>query len=152
METQNKAHLPLWLRLSTRQLGTIAGALLLLGVVCAALTWALGSYTHATLLKVTQHREAAARLLSDVKDLETGERGFVITAQPDYLVPYTTAEAALDGDIAALSAHGITETDVLLAVAGKRRFAAHVIQTEHTVGREAARALILSGVDKAELR
>ena len=33
------------------------------------------------------------RLISEVKDLETGERGFVLVGSEDYLTPYTAALA-----------------------------------------------------------
>jgi len=44
------------------------------------------------------------RLLSEVKDLETGERGFVLVGSEDYLTPYTLALGKLETELAALGA------------------------------------------------
>ena len=42
---------------------------------------------------------ATETLLSTLKDAETGERGFLLTNDPDYLQPYDAARARLDGDL-----------------------------------------------------
>jgi methyl-accepting chemotaxis protein len=44
-------------------------------------------------------RAAFARLLSDAKDAETGQRGYLLTGEDSYLAPYQTARNALTGDL-----------------------------------------------------
>ena len=43
---------------------------------------------------------ATERLLSSLKDVETGQRGFVITGRDDYLVPYEAGRDAVSSDLA----------------------------------------------------
>ena len=43
---------------------------------------------------------ATERLLSSLKDVETGQRGFVITGRDDYLVPYEAGRDAVASDLA----------------------------------------------------
>src|SRR4051812_46756488 len=53
------------------------------------------------------HRDAiyhADRLLSTVKDAETGQRGFVITGDESYLEPYEAALRQIEGEIDQLQA------------------------------------------------
>ena len=54
-----------------------------------------------------QVRIELADLLSELKDAETGQRGFLLTGHEDYLVPYTTAKAALAGEFTI--AHGLID-------------------------------------------
>ena len=42
------------------------------------------------------------QVLGDLKDAETGQRGFVITGEDEYLAPYQNATNAIDTDLAAL--------------------------------------------------
>ena len=41
-------------------------------------------------------------LLSDLKDAETGQRGFLLTGRPDYLGPYTAARSSVPRAVAAV--------------------------------------------------
>jgi CHASE3 domain sensor protein len=43
-------------------------------------------------------------VLKDVTDMETGQRGYLLTADPDYLQPYTHAKDRLEADFASLRA------------------------------------------------
>ena len=43
-------------------------------------------------------------LLSDLKDAETGQRGYLLIGKPSYLLPYTNAQAAVPEDVATLNA------------------------------------------------
>lgn len=61
---------------------------------------------------------SAERLLSSAKDIETGTRGFLLTARPEYLAPYTEAASAIETRIAALQAQ--IESNLGLAGAMKR--------------------------------
>ena len=47
-----------------------------------------------------QVKESLERLLSDLKDAETGQRGYLLTGDPVYLEPYNSAVRAIAGDMA----------------------------------------------------
>ncbi len=54
--------------------------------------------------QVTAVQLASERLLSSLKDAETGERGYLLTGDPAYLEPYEAARTRLDADFARLDA------------------------------------------------
>ncbi len=93
---------------------------------------------------------SAERLLSALKDVETGERGFVLTGDDRYLEPYRFGGEGADREMATLSA-GRGTTNLAGAVAEKRAFAASVIETRRSQGSEAGRALVQTGADKASM-
>jgi signal transduction histidine kinase/DNA-binding response OmpR family regulator len=77
--------------------------LLLLGVGWAALT--TGAQLAGTLREVTQLQEATKRLsvlLAHTVDLETGQRGYLLTGDELYLQPYRAAEAEITSDFRAV--------------------------------------------------
>jgi methyl-accepting chemotaxis protein len=76
-------------------------ALFVVGVVAYRSLDALISASHA----VTASNQVKARLadlLSELKDAETGQRGFVITAEESYLEPYTNGTTAAPRTLAEL--------------------------------------------------
>ena len=93
-------------------------------------------------------------LLSALKDLETGERGFALTGVDAYLQPYNQANAILDEAlaqaVAATKSSGAPDNLAAL-VQTKRAFAAEVIAARRQSGLDAATALILSGGDKTSM-
>lgn len=52
--------------------------------------------------KATQQQAQLADLLSDFQDLETGQRGYVMTGREEFLEPYTAASTAIPQAITAL--------------------------------------------------
>ena len=58
--------------------------------------------------QVTAVQLASERLLSSLKDAETGERGYLLTGDPAYLEPYEAARTRLDTDFARLDAAPLT--------------------------------------------
>jgi signal transduction histidine kinase len=50
-----------------------------------------------------QVTESLERLLSDLKDAETGQRGYLLTDDPVYLEPYNSAVSSIAGDLARVS-------------------------------------------------
>jgi signal transduction histidine kinase/CHASE3 domain sensor protein/DNA-binding response OmpR family regulator len=50
-------------------------------------------------LHTYQVKEQAHKILSDVLNAETGQRGYLLTHRPDYLVPYETGITAVNRDI-----------------------------------------------------
>lgn len=82
--------------------------------VAVLLIWALGAFTYFTLHELTATgleadraqnvRYEAERLLSLLKDAETGQRGFIITGDDAYLEPYEAAKTQTHEVLAALHA------------------------------------------------
>jgi CHASE3 domain sensor protein len=54
---------------------------------------------------------ATETLLSTLKDAETGERGYLLTDDRDYLQPYDAARARLDGDLDRIDAAALGVPD-----------------------------------------
>ncbi|QCP50807.1 PAS domain S-box protein [Trinickia violacea] len=95
------------------------------------------------------------QVLSLAKDMETGQRGYVITGRPSYLEPYTAAlpnigqqfdrlAGLLSGD--ALQQVRLTELRSLLAT--KQAELAAVIAARQTGGFDAAQAIVLNDTGK----
>ena len=135
---------PGWLNVS-------AGVLLAIGLGAAA--WSLSAAHQARVLVAGENRVlvAAERLLSTLKDLETGERGYALTGEPNYLEPYENANATLDAAVAALGARGQAGSALGALVNVKREFAQRVVAARRDSGLEAATALVRSGEDKASM-
>ena len=93
------------------------------------------------------------RLLSEVKDLETGERGFVLVGSEDYLTPYTLALGKIETELAGLGATAqepVRTGGSSLAglVAQKRDFATRVVAARRDRGFDAATDLVRTGEGK----
>ncbi len=79
---------------------------ILLTVISAAITYLnVQQKKEATSLVIHNYKviEASTRLLSLLKDLEIGHRGYIITSDTIFLEPYQTALAAIDYDIDTLA-------------------------------------------------
>ena len=139
---------------SGRGLGTLAGVLLAIGV--AATIWTLAAAQAARTGIALQNRTlvAAEHLLSTLKDLETGERGYALTGVDTYLEPYQAALAGVDKEVEALMRTDAGR-DGAAGLAGlvqaKRDFAATVVAARRTAGLDAAVTLVLTGNDKATM-
>ncbi len=148
--TDRRAHDLLASLPSSRGLGVLAGALLAVGV--AATTWSLVTIQTARTEVAAQNRAlvAAERVLSTLKDLETGERGYALTGVESYLEPYEAARASLDEELATLVGDD-RDSDLIRQVQVKRDFARQVVEARRASGLDAAVALVLTGVDKASM-
>ena len=131
-------------------LGLLAGVLLAAGV--AATAWALLTAQAARTDIAGQNGTlvAAERLLSSLKDLETGERGYALIGEESYLEPYEAALATLDKEVADL-VQGERGAELARQVQVKRDFARQVIEARRAGGLDAAVALVRTGVDKASM-
>ena len=108
---------PALLREATTQLPLVGGFLLLLLVAAASVWLIVGNHRfNASVAHTLQVRSEGYRLLTLVQDAETGQRGYLLTGDPDYLAPYTlgTAQAprALR-ELEALSAHNVPQMAIL---------------------------------------
>ena len=81
-----------------------AGFLLLL-IACGLATFATISSERADkwVTHTLRVREAIIKLYSDVRDAETGQRGFLLTKDPNYLQPYARARADIPATESLLS-------------------------------------------------
>jgi PAS domain S-box-containing protein len=125
----------------------LAGALFVAGLVAATAYVVLERHTANRITDDTARIVSYERLLSALKDVETSERGFVITGGEDYLAPYAAGLARIDAERHFLSTRGSLSdlVDAKLAVA------ARVIAVRRANGRVAARDIVLGGEDKATM-
>ncbi|MGI4800639.1 MAG: response regulator [Janthinobacterium lividum] len=132
-------------------------AILLLVVALLAMAWNIGAgmQSAACVRRDAALSERAEAVLSAMKDLETGERGFLLTGVEKFLEPYQGAEARLDEYLPADPASGAVGPgdllDIRRLVSGKRDVAEQAIQIRRTQGLEAAVAFVASGQDKATM-
>lgn len=126
----------------------VAGVGLVTGAIAAILFSLLIANTRRNVAKNNRVLQIAGNLFSDLKDVETGERGYVITTDPSYLAPYYAAEGAMDVELNQLEIPEADRIQLSREVNSKRAFARQVIDTLNQEGRENARSLILSGRDK----
>ena len=132
-------------------LNIVAGVLLLagLGIAVAALV-----SDHATRLVIARENRllvTAEQLLSQLKDVETGERGFALTGEEAYLEPYDSGLAHVPGLLDALRP-GLSGKGVLAGmVSAKLGFAREVVAARRSGGVDAALALTRAGHGKVAM-
>jgi diguanylate cyclase (GGDEF)-like protein len=93
----------------------------------------------------------ALRIVEDLKDAETGQRGYLLSGRPNYLAPFTLAHRHFEDDFTAL--HQLGNDDVAIAPVAARLSAAarlKIAELDETVAleqrgdRRAALAIVLS--------
>ena len=101
---------------------------------------------------------ALERVLSQMKDAETGQRGFIITGETRYLEPYNTAVAHIDEQLALLEnlvkAEPVQRArvpELKKVIALRMKTLNEGIVARNTTGFETARDLIASNRGKAEM-
>ena len=128
----------------------LTGAFLMASLVIAG--WAY-SRDHGHQRAIEHDRSlivTTERLLSALKDVETGERGFVITGRESYLDPYKTGVAAVPADEARTAALvGLNADKLDGLVAARLKEATEVIDDYRQQGAGAGAARIDSGHGKA---
>jgi signal transduction histidine kinase/CHASE3 domain sensor protein len=105
---------PVGVRLTTRQrlgaTGGIAGIVLLLGLLTYGGIANIGA-ARAGVISTHRAIEATQSVLQDITNAETGQRGFLLTADERYLQPYKSALSRLAADTALL--RGFVGTDAV---------------------------------------
>jgi len=88
-----------------------SAVLILLGLVGTSL-WMVGeTYSRTAELDRSQRLlDSASLVLGDLRDAETGQRGYLLTLDTAYLEPYRTASTALSGELNELEA-SVAEAD-----------------------------------------
>jgi signal transduction histidine kinase len=79
------------------------GSVILFGIVLGALFFSQRAADESdSAIASNRLNLRVLRLLSSVQDMETGQRGFLLTGDERYLVPYSRASATLPSEIAAI--------------------------------------------------
>ena len=133
------------------RLNLLAGGLLLLGLCLAAWSARVSQQAREATRENNRVLVAVERLLSDMKDVETGERGYALTGVESYLQPYRQATSQMDRAVAAVMADTAETVPLMTLIQKKLDFAQRVIDARRNQGADAARALILTGEDKATM-
>ncbi len=122
--------------------------------LAVSLAVAAGSYLRDDRLeRDTRHDNAliitSERLLSSLKDVETGQRGFIITGKDEYLEPYRSGFATVGPNLATLEGLDQTLAKPLSDLVTRRlQEAAKGIETYRTDGPVAGADHIQSGIGK----
>jgi serine phosphatase RsbU (regulator of sigma subunit)/CHASE3 domain sensor protein len=104
------------------RLTVVSGCLLalLIGLAFAALLWAIGGMRESQADEGHSRTAliAASALEKSIVDLETGQRGFVITRQEQFLQPWTAARSAIPGQarVFVRSSDSLAQQNLALAI------------------------------------
>jgi diguanylate cyclase (GGDEF)-like protein len=140
------------------RLWTGAGAMLLaIAALAGLLFWQFRISDHSVeqLLGIEQVDEELEDLLLTVTDADTGQRGFLLTGEEEYLAPYKTATETIGGKLASLSA--VAQSDHSLRVRmpeltgfvhEKFDMLAETIKLRREKGPDAAMSVMMSGHGK----
>jgi PAS domain S-box-containing protein len=146
------------MRLSTpvRLLATYGSALLVLAL--CGLTYEAVQRSRASTAAVTRTHEVIIRLettLSDVRDAETGQRGFLLTGEERYLEPYRSGTQRFDRDLQRLRELTSENPAQQRRIEALRRlgsekmaFMAELVRVRAERGMEPALALVRTGRGK----
>ncbi|MBO1080968.1 response regulator [Roseomonas haemaphysalidis] len=137
-------------RLVPRRAGPVlvAAALLAAAGLAAAVTeWSAAARSREAMAMANERVLNAEALLSAVKDVETAQRGFILTNDPAYLAPYEAGRAAVAARLPTLEADGGAGRLRELAAA-KLNWSATAIEARRNLGMDAAIAQIQTGEGK----
>lgn len=144
-------------------LGLTAGAIAILAMIALAALWIVtremdaARASHAEVQRTRNVLEQLQLLLSTLQDAETGERGFVITGNDDFLTPYRTAEGSLESQLAQLEAltpdpkSREQRLELATLIREQLAFLRQVIELRRSSGPEAPVSLIASEVGKQRM-
>jgi PAS domain S-box-containing protein len=91
------------------------------------------------------------RLLSNLKDLETGLRGYLLTGQESFLEPYNVASGQIESRLSALDELGADLAPLRAAALERRDAAAASLEAYRQLGKEAFLAAPAVGKGKAAM-
>ena len=131
----------------------LAAALVLLALGAGILAWRAGEASRAHEAAGSRFALALADALSSLKDVETGQRGFLLTGDGDYLEPYHAGRAALERDLPRLpalrQAAGMPADDPVPALIRRRvALAEEVIERQRSGDQRGIAAMIQAGEGK----
>ncbi|WP_173009148.1 response regulator [Methylobacterium sp. P1-11] len=127
--------------------------LLIVALGSGTANYVIGETDRAATARANATIAGIERLISEVKDLETGERGFVLVGSEDYLTPYTTALTKIDTELTGLGAAAQASVraggpSLAGLIAQKRDYAARVVGARRNQGFDAAIDLVRTGEGK----
>ena len=131
----------------------VAFGLLLTALVAGGWNYVAGETSRAEVAAGTATVARLERLLSAVKDLETGERGYALVGGDAYLAPYQSALGEIDTGLLALGRAAQVPMrqgapSLAALIAQKQDFAARVVAARRDSGFEAATDLVRTGEGK----
>ena len=131
----------------------VAFILLLVALAAGTINYLSGEADRTATARTNAVIADVERLISEVKDLETSERGFVLVGSEEYLTPYTAALPKIEAELASLGAAAqepVRAGGPTLAglIAQKRDFATRVIAARRDRGFDAATDLVRTGEGK----
>lgn len=132
---------------------TFVGLLLAVSLIGGITGLARSGAAQRHALAQSEFVNATERLLSTLKDIETGARGYVLIGSDDYLTPYRNSLDHMDDDLRSLrssaNAAGWPVEDVLIpAVTAKAAAATAVVELRRSQSFEAAREQLATGYGK----
>ncbi len=132
-------------------LNIVAGVLLVVGLAAAGAALVSDRHARAVIGRENRLLVSAEKLLSQLKDVETGERGFALTGEDNYLEPYNSGLANVPALVAAVQSDLQGRGILAGLVTEKLDFAHQVIAARRAGGADAAVALVRTGQDKASM-
>ncbi len=84
----------------------LSGSLFVIGIGCALAYLRAEQDLHVIVTREAARAIGAERLLSSLKDVETGQRGFIISGQEDFLEPYNNGLAEVPSRLAEIQSLG----------------------------------------------
>jgi signal transduction histidine kinase/CheY-like chemotaxis protein len=131
------------------------GVMAVLAIVLNGITWTRVKLSIDEVIAAQRERDLWDRLLSTLKDAETGQRGYVITGSFAYLEPFELANLRIGQDLAALKENaGSRESELAeieaieITVVSRFDLMKKVRVVREREGFEAARAIIETGEGK----
>ena len=129
----------------------LAAFLFVGGLALATYEFVVEKRAQAELATENSRIASLERLLSSLKDLETGERGYVLTGQDAYLEPYRSGGAAVDAELRRLDTLQLGTDGLPGLVTAKRTVAARAIAARAQSNSDAAFQGGLGSEDKATM-
>ena len=129
----------------------LAAALLLVAVLSGL--WSVVAF-HTSSSTIDRAKETVVRMervLSSVKDLETSQRGYLLTGDDAYLAPYDIAVQRLEPELEALAGLDVDLPTLKTLVAERHDSAARTIAQFRSLGSASAVASIRTGAGKAAM-
>ncbi len=132
-------------------LNIVAGMLLVVALAAAGAAMVFDGRARTNAAQENRILVNAEKLLSQLKDVETGERGFALTGEDTYLDPYNSGLANVPALVAAVRSDLQGRGILAGLVAAKLDFARQVIEARRSGGVDAAQALVRTGQDKVSM-
>ena len=134
-----------------RLLSPLAILLVLLALAAGAWNYVAAGRDRVETARLTGIVAQGERVVSTMKDLETGMRGYALSGVEEYLEPYRAALDRIDAeraDLDRLEGDGAGTADLRALIEREKAFSARVVATRAAQGLQAATALVLTGEGK----